>query len=171
MAIESMSNDWKTVVQEHAAHVFGAARRILGDDGDAEDVSQEVFLEAYRRWAQQPAMDWTPLLRRMATCRALDRLRRRKLTLPLHEQRLESSVPGPVEIAVGRELEDRLRDALTELPARESEVFWLHFFEDLPNKEIALLLEITPGAVAAACHKARNKLETLLSDSPQGARP
>jgi RNA polymerase sigma-70 factor, ECF subfamily len=62
-----------------------------------------------------------------------------------------------------RELTDRLREAIAELPPHEGEVVCLRYFEDMSNKEIAETLNTTSGGVATALYKARLKLETTLS--------
>ena len=71
---------------------------------------------------------------------------------------------GPEEEAVGNELASRLRAKLALPPPREGTVFCLRYFEDLSYQDIAELLTITPGAVAAALCKARSKLETYLQE-------
>jgi RNA polymerase sigma-70 factor (ECF subfamily) len=75
---------------------------------------------------------------------------------------------SPDAVAIGRELAARLREALAELPQREAQVFCLRCFEDLSYKEIGDSLDISPNAAAVALHKARAKLELLLSDAPKG---
>jgi DNA-directed RNA polymerase specialized sigma24 family protein len=70
--------DWQRFVAEHGPTIFAAAWRILAHSADVEDVVQEVFLDAYRLQQSQAVACWPALLRRMATCRALDRLRQRR---------------------------------------------------------------------------------------------
>ena len=72
--------DWNDLVHEHAAGVINAAMRVLGNVADAEDVAQEAFVEAMKRWSAGTNQRWKGLLRRMAVCRALDRLRRMRST-------------------------------------------------------------------------------------------
>jgi RNA polymerase sigma-70 factor (ECF subfamily) len=108
------------------------------------------------------------LLRRLAVYRALDRLRQKQSRISVDELELESHAPGPAEAAIARELEGRLREAVAKLPAREAEVFWLRYFEDLSNRDIAELLAISPGAVGAALCKARTKLQALILESHRG---
>jgi RNA polymerase sigma-70 factor (ECF subfamily) len=155
--------DWDGIVREHAPRVFGTAWRILGHAADAEDVVQEVFLQAHQLQRMRPVRSWGGFLRRLAACRALDRLRQRRPALALDGLDPPGGTDGPEEAAMERELRDRLREALAQLPERESEVFCLRYFEDLSNPEIAELLFITPGAVATALSKARTRLESLLS--------
>jgi RNA polymerase sigma-70 factor (ECF subfamily) len=69
---------------------------------------------------------------------------------------------------VERELADRLRQAITQLPDREAAVFCLRYFDDLSYQDIAETLHIQTGAVASALHKARLKLETFLLETVQG---
>lgn len=161
-------NDWDRIVRDHGPMVFGAAWRVLGHAADTEDVVQEVFLEAHRVRQTQPIQHWSGFLRRLAACRALDRLRQRRTTLPLDGLSLLGPDDGPEATAIGHELAERLRQAIGQLPGRESEVFCLRYFEELSNQRIAKTLDISPGAVAQALHKARLKLETLLAEAVKG---
>lgn len=55
---------WNEIVQRNAAKVLNAALRVLGNLADAEDVSQEVFTEAFRKWNHVPEQQWEGILRR-----------------------------------------------------------------------------------------------------------
>jgi RNA polymerase sigma-70 factor (ECF subfamily) len=163
--------DWNAIVGRLGPGVFHTAWRILGHAADAEDVVQEVFLAAYQLRQHQPVRSWPALLRRLAACRALDRLRRRRPTVPLNELALASTDAGPEEAAAGAELTGRLREALAQLPEREAAVFTLRYFDDLSYQEIADALDVSSGAVATALHKARARLKTLLALAPDGRLP
>jgi RNA polymerase sigma-70 factor (ECF subfamily) len=163
---------WETIVHEHAPAVLGAAWRILGHAADAEDVTQEVFLEAYRKWKYRADDEWVGLLRRMAACRAIDRRRRRRPSAGSDElAEVAARGPGQAEIAVAGELICLLRKAIDQLPPREAEVFCLRYFEELTNAEISAALRMKPGAVAAALCKARAKLEQRLGKVLKGDQP
>lgn len=165
-----MEQDWDCIVRQNAAGVVNAALRVLGNAADAQDVAQDVFVEAFQRWTATTNHRWSGLLRKMAVCRALDRLRRVKRTDSLPEVVCDPFAAEPVEAAVARELEERLRHALRNLPPREAEVFCLHYYERLGQREIARLLGIAAGAVVKALCKARSKLAVELEDSKKGAR-
>jgi|SRR5207248_4374241 len=159
--------NWERIVREHGGMVFGTAWRVLGHAADCEDVVQEVFLEAHRLQQSQPVRNWPGLLRKLATYRALDRLRQRKEWQSLDGVAMTTE-EGPEAAAMRKELADRLRQVLPQLPQREGMVFCLRYFEDLSYQQIGEIVDSSPGAVATALHKARAKLETLLSGVVKG---
>ena len=163
-----MTSRWNRLVQQHGPLVFGVAWRILGQAADAEDVVQDVFLEAHQLKRKPSDNGWGGLLYRMATFRALDRLRQRKETVPLDQAEPSRASAGPETEAIGHELEVRLRQAMTMLSDREAGVFCLRYFEHLSSKEIGEALGISDGAVRVALHKARAKLQSLLADLDPG---
>jgi RNA polymerase sigma-70 factor (ECF subfamily) len=154
--------DWDAIVREHGPAAARAAFRVVGHAGDAEDALQEALLDALRLHVQQDVRNWGGLLRRLAVCRALDVLRRRQAA-----SELERNAPAahdaarPEAVAVAHERAALLRSALARLTEREAEVFSLRYFGDLDNAQIAGALDIPPGAVAVALHKARARLQEL----------
>jgi RNA polymerase sigma-70 factor (ECF subfamily) len=154
--------NWDSIVTEHGPVVFGTAWRILGHAADAEDVVQDVFLQAYQVQQDEEVRCWEALLRRLASCRALDRLRQRRTAVPLDGLALASTADNPETLAAEHELADRLRHAVAELPQREATVFCLRCFEGLSYEKIAESLRTSVGAVGVALHKARTRLEAAL---------
>jgi RNA polymerase sigma-70 factor (ECF subfamily) len=157
--------DWATIVRTHGPRAFETAWRILGHATDTEDAVQEAFLDALHIHRRGRVENWGALLRRLATCRALDLLRKRRRALPLGPELAAPHAIQPDAAAVATELAAALRRALTELPGREAEVFSLRYFGNLTNPEIAETLAIKVGAVAVALHKARARLQALLQPS------
>jgi RNA polymerase sigma-70 factor, ECF subfamily len=161
---------WDQIVDEHGPFVFRLARRILGPGPDAEDVVQEVFLEVFRFWQKRKVENLVGLFRRIATHRALDRLRRRRRTDPLNMIEVSDPSDGPLDKAVAGELAERLRNAISQLPDRQAVVFSLRYFDDRSYEQIAEILGIEPNAVGVALHKARIKLQSLLEEEVKGAK-
>src|SRR3954453_17195073 len=87
--------DWDRIVREHGPVVFATAWRILGHVADTEDVVQEVFLQAHQMQQSQTVRCWEALLRRLAACRALDRLRQRRLMVPIEGLPLVTCADDP----------------------------------------------------------------------------
>ena len=159
---------WESIVWEHGQMAFAAAWRVLGHAGDAEDAVQEALLDAFHLHRSQHVASWGALLRRLATCRALDLLRKRRPAEPLSPQAAGPAAAEPPAVAVASELAQRLREALLELAPREAEVFSLRYFGELTNEEIAEELKMTTGAVGVALHKARVRLKELLETEEEG---
>ncbi len=157
-----MNLDWEVFVAAHTRTILSAALRVLGNESEAEEVGQDLFLRIhqtndFRSLHSQPA-----LIRTMATCQALDRLRRRKT----HES-WDDAIPNPRsqlpdEQAIANELDQRLQNALSKLAPRESEVFCLFHYEQCNVTEIGVLLGISNSAVSKALSIARCKLSRCL---------
>ncbi|MBN2294075.1 MAG: sigma-70 family RNA polymerase sigma factor [Pirellulales bacterium] len=156
--------DWDAVVRENGPAVLRIAYRILGVVADAEDVTQEVFCEAWQMHLSQTVVNWPGLLRRMAVLRALDKLRRRRPSSQLSEIHLGHERDGPAQVAMARELAAQLRDCIGQLPQQQAAVFSLFYFEHLSREEIAATVETSVGAVSTALSKARRTLKTLLCE-------
>ena len=163
-----MSGDWKTIVLQQGPGVYRIAWRILGNADDADEVVQDVFLQAYQYESRNDVSNGVGLLKRLAVCRSLDRLRQRRADSGLDGLALFDRESGPQEHAIGNELEARLRVSLGQLPEREAEVFCLRYFDELANQQIAEALSLTTEAVATAMYKARTKLAAMLADLNEG---
>jgi RNA polymerase sigma-70 factor (ECF subfamily) len=163
--MDSGREDWESIVRTHTPLAFDAAWRLLGHAADTEDVVQEALLDAFRLHAVQPVDNWSALLRHLATRRAIDKLRKRcRATLvPLGSFQVAApESEQPESVAAERELADRLRWAIAELPDREASVFSLRYFGEMANNEIARMLGISTDAAGVALHKARKRLTELL---------
>jgi RNA polymerase sigma-70 factor (ECF subfamily) len=164
---ENEEPDWDRIVESHAKRVFRVAMRILGRVQDAEDVSQDVFAEAFRLHSSGPVQSWAGLLVRLATVRSIDRLRRRRPYVELRESDRVSAVEPFDELAAG-ELASWLRTALTQLPDQQWTVFVMFHFEQLTREEVSATLGISPDSVSTALYKARQRLVTQMAAFNRG---
>ena len=159
--------DWRQIVAEHGPGVWKTACRLLGNEVDAADCVQDTFVSALEVFKREPVRSWAGLLQRLATQRALDRVRERMRRSRRREEPTEwveiaSSEPGPPQQAQSAELAASLRRALAELPPQQAEVFSLREFSDLSYDEIADVLGITSNAAGVLLHRARARLAELL---------
>jgi len=141
--------------------------RVLGSVQDAEDVSQEVFVEAFRMHQAGRVKSWPGLLVRLATLRSIDRLRKSRHVLELSEGDGVSD-EEPYERVVAAELAASLRQGIAQLPEQQSIMFVMHYFDDLSRDEIATTLGTTTGAVSTALHKGRQRLMDQLAAFNRG---
>jgi RNA polymerase sigma-70 factor (ECF subfamily) len=159
--------DWDRIVERHAKRVFRVALRIVASVQDAEDVSQDVFTEAFRLHKAGPVQSWTGLLVRLATLRSLDRLRRHRPSVELRECDRMSTAELFEELAAG-ELARWLRQAIAQLPDQQATVFVMHHFEQLSRDQVSAALGVSPEAVSTALYKARQRLLRQLAVFNQG---
>lgn len=156
---------WNQIVCEHGPMLYRAAYCILHDEGEAEDVVQDVLLEAYRNHQENGKVPPGGLLRRMATFRAIDRLRRRKRGQPINDVTMVRFGETPDRMIQDMEQAERLRQAISRLPQRQAECFVLRYVEGLSCADIAETLGMSSSSVSTALHKARMKLRTSMSVS------
>lgn len=160
-------DNWNQVVELHVPGAYRAAWRILGHTEDTEDVLQDVLIEAYRHFQSGNVSNWSAFLKRLAICRAIDRVRRRKNSVCTDDLAIYDSHAGPVEQAVMREAEERVRAIIADLPERQAAVFCLFYFESFSHRQIADALEISINSVTVALYKSRGRFRVELSETLQ----
>ncbi len=159
--------DWSRIVQEYGPIVRRTVYRLLNDEADASDCFQDTFVAALKVSRAQPVRNWPGLLKRLATARALDRLRHRCKEGPQISQLpdgldVASKAVGPRQVAESAELADWLRRALAEIDARQAEIFCLSCLEELDYRHIAEQLGITVSNVGVLLNRAKASLRERL---------
>ena len=154
--------------------VFSLALRIVRDQADAEDVTQEVFAQAWRqagRYDHRRGAVGAWLLN-MARSRAIDRLRgRRGVAVVSSDDEsadaslLASDAPLPDVVAEHGVRAARVREALEALPFLQRVALELAYFEGLSQSEIAERLEQPLGTVKTRMRTGLMKLREALVDT------
>lgn len=165
--------DWSGVVREHGAVVWGVCRRLTGAEQDAADCFQDTFLAAVELARREAVRHWPAVLRRIATARCLDHLRRRcreagRLVRGGDGDVYASPSAGPRWAAESAELAERLRVALATLPGRQAEVFCLRFVEQMSYEQIAEATGLGSSNVGVLLHRARGRLRQMLTEDDAG---
>lgn len=164
--------DWDAIVAGEGPLVWQTLWRLLGQRADVEECFQETFLAALKLSQKEEVKAWPAVLCRLATARAMDRLRQRyrRSEQTIFEVRTQGesqqkgavSAACPVSEAVTAELTDRLRQALSQLPESQAEAFSLFILSGWTHAEIAERLAMTENAVGVLIHRARLRLRELL---------
>ncbi len=153
---------FETLYRTHARRIYSLAYRFVGNAADAEELHQEIFLQAHRKldsFRQESALStW---LHRLAVNRCLDYLRSRAarqagLTAPLTDD-----TPTPPRARASTDTITRidLEQAIAHLPDGYRTVFILHDVEGYEHRGIAV------GTSKSQVHKARRKLRAWLRPS------
>ena len=173
--------DWEGILREHGPSVWRTAYRLTANRADADECFQETFAGAVE-WARRqsgigPVRQWKAILVRLATARAVDRLRQRVRQTSRESAGID--VAGqidrdldtrPAERAQQAELSAALRIALAHLPPKQADAFCLHALEGWSYREVAEHLETSVDHVGVLLHRARADLRELLrSHQPTGA--
>jgi RNA polymerase sigma-70 factor (ECF subfamily) len=152
------------LVRRHQRGVWHLVRRYVKRDADASDVTQLVFVRAYRSiGAFRGAASVRSWLYRIAINCALSWLRdhRREEPTELAEDALTEASPVPASLIRG-EQGARLRAAVAELPPKQKLVLELRVFDDLSFREVAELADCTENTAKVNFHYAVKRLRDIL---------
>jgi RNA polymerase sigma-70 factor, ECF subfamily len=174
-AIEKARNgdarSFEILYSMHKRRVYSLCLRMLGNVAEAEDLTQEAFLQLYRKIGTfRGDSAFSTWLHRLAVNVVLMHLRRKGLPQVSLEETLEPSQDdGPRKDIGARDLTlsgsiDRvtLERAIENLPPGYRLVFVLHDVEGYEHNEIAEMLDCSIGNSKSQLHKARMKLRDLL---------
>jgi RNA polymerase sigma-70 factor (ECF subfamily) len=155
--------DWNTIVKEYGPAVWQTAYRLLGNHADASDCFQETFVSALGFCRRQRVRNFSALLTRLATARAIDQLRRRFRQVQSKTDfsdctSIESESACPHQQAEQKELAAEARQLLSELPPQEAQVFCLRYVNNMSYREIAEQLGMTTNSAGVLLHRARARL-------------
>jgi RNA polymerase sigma-70 factor (ECF subfamily) len=159
------------IYDRHSTAVYSLALRIVREESEAEDVVQEVFAQAWRQADRYDARRGSVIawLLIMTRTRAIDRLRMRQARPdrqstpdPLVLEQLPAAGEDPASGLVAQEDEQRVREALEELPLLQRIAIELAFFEGLSQSEIAERLEQPLGTVKTRIRMGLLKLRDVL---------
>ncbi len=159
---------FEELYRRHAGRLYNLALRMAGTAQEAEDLLQEVFLQAHRKLAgfrgDSSLATW---LYRLAMNHCLDHLRGRRVRMDRStdsldaESAVEPASPAPaVPTAVSR---IDLERAIGRLPDGCRAAFLLHDVEGFEHQEIAQILGVSVGTSKSQVHRARMKLRDMLS--------
>jgi RNA polymerase sigma-70 factor (ECF subfamily) len=169
--------DFASFMRAYQDMVFSTAARIIGNDAQAEDIAQEVFLKAYEHYDRLrdsgTAGGW---LKTVATNRSLNYVSRHRKRWRLfsefsgenNEEAAEIDFPVPDTLLANLDAGARhelIESALRHLPETHRLPLVLYHFEDMSYEEIARRLHISLSKVKTDIFRARAALARILARS------
>jgi RNA polymerase sigma-70 factor (ECF subfamily) len=165
-------------VRQYQKKITRIAYRFLRDAGEADCAAQESFLRAYQSLdAFREGSTFETWLTRICINWCKDRLKRRRLVFYFHQapareeeesdglqQVTAHPGPSPERRAAGREIRERLREAIDGLSPRQRSIFVMKHFEEMSIPEIAETTGLDSGTVKSHLFRAAHKIRERLSD-------
>jgi RNA polymerase sigma-70 factor (ECF subfamily) len=164
------------LVERYQQPILSLAYRTLGDLAEAEDLTQQAFLQAWRSAHRyRDSARFSTWLYTIARNLCLNELRRRSRhpaqSLEAATAESEDRVPlqvqdhaptGPTDVALQRELEHKIQEALLALPPNQRMAVLLCREEDLSYEDIARILGCSVSATKSLIHRGRETLKHRL---------
>ena len=167
---------WEEIVEQHSARVFRLAYRLTGNQHDAEDLTQEVFIRVFRSLDSFKPGSFEGWIHRITTNLFLDRVRRKsKFRFDRFgdgaEERLTAADPSPERVWSDATLDADVEAALASLPDEFRVAVVLCDIEGLSYEEIADVLGVKLGTVRSRIHRGRKQVRVALEHrAPSGSR-
>jgi RNA polymerase sigma-70 factor, ECF subfamily len=158
---------FEQIYQRHHRRVYSICLRMLQSPSEAEDLTQDVFIQLYRKIGSfRGDSAFTTWLHRMTVNQVLMHFRKRTVKF----EKTTEEGDTPVQIVAGTAnpfkmpIVDKiaLDNAIAQLPAGYKNVFVLHDIEGFEHEEVAKILGCSVGTSKSQLHKARLKLRKLL---------
>ncbi len=150
--------------EQTAVGLIRLAYVILSDRQAAEDVVQDAFCSLYRRWDR---LTDTGALAQYVRASVINGCRSALRRRSVRNRKVMYELPSPspeADILSHEERSDVIR-AVDRLPGRQREALVLRFYLDLPDEEIARLMNIRPGTVRSTIHRALAALAETLREA------
>jgi RNA polymerase sigma-70 factor, ECF subfamily len=163
--------DFTELYRAHLRDVYSYAYYRVGDHHDAEDLTEQTFLQAYRHFERaQRESDGRPLrpwLIRIAHNLAANyyRDRSRKPQTHLEDAAIISAPHDTAELVEGRQELEAVLAGVSMLPDDRREALIMRFALGMDNREIARALDRTEGATKVLIHRAIRQLEQGLKET------
>jgi len=167
---------FEVLMRRNNQRVYRAARSIVKDDNEAEDVMQDAYVRAYEHLHEFEARArFSTWLTRIAVHEALARVRRRN-RLASFDAQPEESMPAtpassPEQQTSDLEMRTVLESAVEKLPDEFRAVFVLRAVEGMSGAETAECLGIPEDTVKTRLHRARGRLREMVLESIEPAVP
>jgi RNA polymerase sigma-70 factor (ECF subfamily) len=175
------------VFREYAPRIYHLARRLLGNDADAEDVTQDVLLQVVRKLHTFRGDSALPTWLHRVTLNAALAHREKRANRQKHENATgdEATLEGtndppgnvklprtsPAAIALQGEQRELIDRAIKRLPDQFRDVYVLADVEGLQNSDVADMLGLSVSAVKSRLHRARQRMRDALAPHFEEATP
>ena len=178
--VSGQSSKFEVLVGSYQQRIYATLFGILGNRQDAEDVTQETFITAFRKLDQfEHRSSFYTWLHRIAFNAAIDLQRRKKRAKNqfIVRDSVEISEPAdrqtesPATIVMAKETVAQVQLALSRLDEERRNIIVLRDLQGIDYAEIASMLDIPAGTVRSRLHRARIELREIMNAMGIGDSP
>lgn len=165
----------RELIECHQHRIIGTVAKMLGDESDAEDIAQQVFIRVWKSAGRYvPTAKFTTWLFKITRNLVFNEIRRRKrhpaqsLDRPFDdddERPMQAADPGakaPDITLLDREMQAAIQKAIDELPETQRMAVILRRYDDISYEEIGEILDLSVPAVKSVLFRARTELREKL---------
>ncbi|KFC20292.1 RNA polymerase sigma factor [Chryseobacterium sp. FH1] len=167
------NSGYSLLYHRYSKAIFNSIFRILNDREDAEDILQEVFVKAFSEIKSLKNVEsFGGWIKRIAINQSLNFLRKNKIyfseidddkMLDFNDDDLEEKLAMESRVT-------ELQNIIAEFPPQTRTIVNLFLFEEMPQEEIAKVLNIPHGTVRSYYHRAKKKIFEKLTSKEQNDR-
>ena len=171
-----LDSEFSELYRAHLKDVYSYSYYRVGNHHDAEDLTEQTFLQAYRHFeralAESNGRPLRPWLIRIAHNLAanLYRDRARRPQTPIDDTTMLSAVHTTEDLVEGRDELSRILEGIDELPDDRREALIMRFALGMDNREIARAMGRSDGATQVLIHRAIKQLEEIVNVRQAGRR-
>lgn len=161
--LDGHESDYGYFLERYGGEVFAIVSRLVPNREDAEELTQDTFVRAYRRLETFSCRSsFSTWVCRIAYTTSVSWLRKKRIKYLSIEDR-----PNLSDREVDEVLDDEsrlvdLQRAIALLKPDEQLILELFYFESRPLADIAYILDVEPGTIATRLHRIRRKLYSLM---------
>ncbi|MFV0571450.1 MAG: RNA polymerase sigma factor [Xanthomarina gelatinilytica] len=166
--IEGNTNAFSKLVDLYKDLVFTLALRMLKNKEEAEEVSQDTFIKAYKSLSKfKGDSKFSTWIYKIAYNTCLDRLKKnkrqqREVAIDEFTERYVKTIDNALEKMVKEEKLNAIQDCIIQLPSEDGFLLTLYYFEELSLAEISEIVGISANHIKVKLFRCRQKLAVIL---------
>lgn len=170
--LEGNQRDYERLIQQYHPNVFRTAMGLLHNKEDAEEVTQDVFIKVYQSLStftgKSAFSTWLYRITVNTSLNFIRKKKRQKIWVNLSSLFQQPSADKQPEILVSEKSEKEIiQRAIESLQEKQRIAFVLAKYEELPQKQVAQVMDITEGAVEQLLLRAKTNLKKILEKKLQ----
>ncbi len=173
--LNANKDQYRLLIEKYQDQIFRTCMGYVHCEEDANDLTQETFIQAYQKlnkfkfnaafstWIYRIAINLSLNFLRKKKGNLFDRIENSLDSLTAKPNIQISDYSNPEEILITNEYTEIISKAIEGLSDKQKTAFVLSKYEDLPQKEIATIMEISEGAVESLLQRAKVNLQKKIS--------